>query len=312
MFPTYPEFRVLKPDDKDAYNHFYLRHGAPCSDYCFSVVQSWLVYGGPVEVSQLNAELILLKYRDVLDNSHPVSSYTVIGPAAAVDAPVVQTLCELTKQEHSKVIVTEPHKAAVEKLLPAGATLAGDRGLDDYVYSVKEYANLDKPEYRRIRREISLFRREYGEGFRLEELSLESEASRMIVINNHHLWDKTFQYENDPMRIEGLIIAHIVELATELGIRCALCLFNETPQGILIFTKLDMKEASYINLHHARFSYNYKYMNDYAFHLLAEHLQKEAVDFINFERDADIEGLRQHKELLKPVKMIHNYDLVVS
>ncbi len=312
MFPIYPEFRQLKVEEKDDYNHFFLQHELPCSDYCFSVVQTWLAYGGPVEVSQLNDKLILVKYRDVLDNSEPEFSYAAIGASGAVDQAVVDILCSLSKEPHSKVIITAPHKAAVEKHLPKNAKLVGDRGLDDYVYSVDDYATLDKPDYRRVRREISLFHREYNDSFHVKELSLESDNSRMAVINNHHIWDKTFQFQNDPLRVEGLIISRIVELAPQLDVRCVMCLYDETPQGVLIFTELKMKEGSFINLHHARFSYNYRYMNDYAFHLLAKHLQPEGIQFINFERDADIPGLRHHKELLKPVKMIHNFDLVVS
>ena len=74
-------------------------------------------------------------------------------------------------------------------------------------------------------------------------------------------------------------------------------------EGIFLYSELKMESGHYINLHHARFSYEYKFVNDYLWVLLAKHLKTKGVEYINFERDANIEGLRKHKQLLKPKRI---------
>jgi hypothetical protein len=312
MFLTYPHLQDLTVNDIDKYNHFYFLHGVPCSDYCFSVIQTWLDIGGPVKVSLLNKGLILLQYRDVLDNNEPQKSYTIIGASSSVDRKVIDILCDLSKDKTNKIIITQPHKDKVASLLNDNWSLTEDIGLDDYLYSVNDYVDLSKPAYRRIRREIKIFQRTYGVEPILKQVDFRDINVRTQVINSHHSWDDTFKYNNDPDRVEGLVIAKMVELAPKMKVSCIFILVKENVEGLLIFTKLPMKKASYINLHHARFSYNYKFLNDYTFHLLSEYLKKDGVDYINFERDADIPGLRKHKELLKPVRMISNYSMVYN
>lgn len=305
MFPKYPEFRILTPDDKDIYNIFYHKLTKPNSDYCFSVIFSWLDLDEDVEVSQISDEFIILKYIDVLDENSKQLYFAPIGGGPLSEAEL-KVLKEL-KQKHkdSKLILTETTKEESDLSTNTGST-EKDEDLCDYVYSVEGYANLDSPEYRRVRREISIFNRDYNTKLQLREV----DPTHRAVTNSHHMWDDTFKYNNDPDRLEGLAMARIIDRAPNLDLRCVLCVVDQNPEGFLLFTISTASDGTkYADLHHARFSYRHKYINDYAFHKFAEFLKEEGVKFINFERDAGILGLREHKKLLKPVQMIDAYEL---
>jgi hypothetical protein len=277
----------------------------PNSDYCFSVIHTWLAYGGPVEYSELNPSLLLLKYVDVLDNDLPIQNFTLIGDPNTIKQKDIELLIELAKEKTSKVIISEAHAETISSLVPDGVEYVEEDGLTDYLYSVDDYSNLDKPDFRRIRREIRTFHRLYEDtAVSLEEVDLSEDNHKWRVINTHHTWDDTFRFGNDPERTEGIIIARSIELAEHLELKGALIKVNNKVEGVLIYTVVQMNNHKYADLHHARFSYRHKYLNDYAFHLFALHLEPQKFDYINFERDADVPGLRKHKLLLKPAKTI--------
>ncbi len=306
MFPTYPSFKLLELKDKQDYNYFYKQCEKPNSDYCFSVIFSWLALGGKVHAASLNHYVILIKYIDVLDANQTQLCYALIGSSKGVNKKVVSNIEKLVRTEpKSKVIVIDSLATKFRKLSSAKFRLSKDPSLCDYIYSVRDYSSLGKAAYRRIRRAKNVFYRRYNLELVLEEIS----PYDRILINTHHTWDKTFQYNNDPDRLEGLAIAKIIENAASLDLRCFVCKVNNKIEGILLFTISQASDGRiYADLHHARFSYTHKYINDCAFHLFAQELKKEKVQYINFERDAGVPGLRHHKKLLKPVKMINAYE----
>lgn len=307
------EFKELTVDDRDLYNRFYVQHGAQCSDYCFSVIQTWLKFAGPVEYAILNKNLLLLKYIDILDNDNPTSNYVLIGSKRDITFSIVNTICGLTNNKNSKVVVTEPHKQVIENSLSKKYNLQEEEGLHDYIYSVDEYSTLDKPVYRRIRREINIHNRLYPnvKPF-IKALDITSGHKAAGLINKHHTWTNTYKFDNDPHRDEGLVMSIGLLEADRLNLQAAGYYANDELSGFFIYTLVPMDGKQYADVHHARFDYKYKFMNDYAFHLLALHLKKQNIDYINFERDADILGLRTHKQMLKPIKMIKNYSITTA
>ncbi len=309
MINTELQYKKIGVDDKLFYNRFYSAQPLPNSDYCFSVVQTWLAYGGEVTGAPLADRLLLLKYVDVLDKDEPQHNYTLIGDPQDIRHEHIQELINLARIPHAKVIVTQSHKEAVEQFLPESWRLDEEQGLKDYVYSVAGYAALDSPEYRRIRREISIFKRDNSEHVTIEDLDLNVWTNKEFLVNNHHTWDKTFQYENDPDRTEGVIMQETLLRSDKLGVRCVVIKVDGRAEGFMIYTEVQAGGKLYADVHHARFSYRYKHLNDLAFHLFAKLIASREYDYINFERDADIPGLRVHKQMLKPVFTITAYNL---
>ncbi len=309
MIATELAFRPVTIEDKAFYNHYFSRQKTPNSDYCFTVVQTWLVYGGAVEAAEVGDHLLLLKYTDVLDLAEPLHNYVLIGEQESIQPSHVDELVRLATLPGNKVIVTQAHKSIVESLLPEGMKLQDELGLQDYVYSVDGYASLNEPMYRRIRREISVFNRDSSGEVQILELDLSARSNKELIVNNHHMWDDTYQYANDPERIEGLIMQRTLINAEKLGVQCAVITVDKQLEGFLIYTEVESDGKRYADIHHARFSYRYRYLNDLSFHLFAKLLKSRGFAYINFERDADIPGLREHKLMLKPVLTLKAYCL---
>ncbi len=290
-------------EDRDRYNFYYFLQDEPNSDYCFSVIQSWLAYECPVEVSQVDEGLIVIKYCDVLFENKSTTLYALIGKHQMLTPTEAKKILALTNED-TKLVLSGAQLSKLGNHIDSNFEVTSDLGLNDYIYSVSEYSDLQKPDYRRVRREINIFNREHPDAkIKLTEVDLSDKKNWHRVINIHHCWEDTYKYQNDPERVEGEIIAKIMSDPLNLGVRCVLGTINDEPEGLFIFTNLPMKSGHYINLHHARFSYKYKFMNDIFWVDLAKYLSTEGVEFINFERDANIEGLRHHKQLLKPKHM---------
>lgn len=304
--------KILKLSDKDFYNHFFKQHVLPSSDYCFSVVFSWLVEGGDVKYIQLTSDLIALYYTDVLDNQQDANYMSLIGNPIDIDADIYNLLID---EYHlgTRVVLTEPHMKIASKFVSGNFRFELDKDLTDYLYPVSEHATWEAPDYRRLRRELRTFQRIYeNPEVEVEEIELDSYSARSYVANVHHIWDNTFRFNNDPDRTEGLVIDRILRDAPELGVRALTIKVSGKPEGLMIFTEIAMSDAKYADLHHARFSYKHKFISDVSFHEFAKFLGSETFDYINFERDAGVEGLRNHKLLLKPKKVIQNFTLTTG
>lgn len=304
-------YEPLLYDKKEFYNAFFQHHGLPNSDYCFSVIQTWLAYGGTVFFKQLTPQLLALRYIDVLDDIPTTEITTLIGAASDITQEHVADLIRWrTESSDNKIIVTESHYSTINSLTPECYRITEDEGLHDYIYSVDGYASLDGPEYRRIRREYSIFQRQYpGALIELNKSDITDTLNKVRLINIHHAWDDTFQYDNDPERTEGLVVDRMLRLSEYLGVECVEIVVDDSVEGLIIYTRVDMDGKTYADVHHARFSYKHRYLNDITFHLLAAKLQIEGYHYINFERDAGIPGLRHHKKMLKPVLTIKGYNL---
>lgn len=307
MFPVFPKFCELTDEDKDKYNFYYFLQDEPNSDYCFSVARTWLAYNGPVEVSQVDEGLIVLRYTDILRDESSIKLHALIGKHQMLtEMQVNKILCEL--DNNSQLILSESQLIKIRPAINSHYKITEDLGLNDYIYSVKEYTELTLPEYRRIRREISIFEREYlGVTYDIVPIDLSSEFNKKLVINTHHSWDDTYKYANDPDRVEGEILAKIVTHSDSIGVKGALGIINGKIEGIFIYSELRLKSGSYVNLHHARFSYRYRHLNDVLWVEFAKYVNSIGIDFINFERDVNIEGLRLHKQLLKPKRISKMY-----
>ncbi|MEI6480962.1 MAG: phosphatidylglycerol lysyltransferase domain-containing protein [Candidatus Saccharibacteria bacterium] len=303
MFPSFPKFRTLTDQDRERYNFYYYLQGEPNSDYCFSVIQSWLAYSAPVEVSQIDEGLIVIRYKDVLLDNDTTTLYALIGKHKVLDPQKAEIILQLTGGK-SKLVLSAEQLLKIEDHLTPNYLVTSDLGLNDYIYSVDEYSELDKPDYRRIRREMNSFNRDHPDSkTQIEEVDINNDSVKARVINTHHSWENTYKFQNDPERVEGKIMAKIISESKQLGVNCLLGVIDGKTEGIFLYSELKMKSGHYINLHHARFSYDYKFVNDYLWVLLAKHLKTKGVEYINFERDANIEGLRQHKQLLKPKRI---------
>lgn len=303
MFPSFPKFRTLTDQDRERYNFYYFLQGEPNSDYCFSVIQTWLAYSAPVEVSQIDEGLIVIRYKDVLLDNDTTTLYALIGKHKVLDPEKAEIILQLTG-DNSKLVLSAKQLSRIEDHLTPNYLVTSDLGLNDYIYSVTEYSELDKPDYRRIRRELNTFERDYpNTKTQIEEVDINDAAIKTRVINTHHSWENTYKYQNDPDRVEGKIMAKIISESKQLGVNCLLGVINGKTEGIFLYSDLKMTSGHFINLHHARFSYEYKFVNDYLWVLLAKHLKNKGIEYINFERDANIEGLRKHKQLLKPKRI---------
>ncbi len=304
------EFRKLTIKDKDLYNSFYLKNKLPNSDYCFSVIFSWLDMDEAVNYALLTNDLILLKYNDILDTGKSITNIVTIGNPNSINKDLVNYLINFSSVEENKTIILESQKHIVEELLPENLGLIYEQGLSDYVFSVEGYSNLNSPVYKRIRRSINIFNRDYKTPkIETKLISKLSKDNKKYLLNLHHSWDNTFKFENDPERLEGIALSKSIMFSDDLGIKLSLIRINDIVEGFFLFTEVIIDGNKYADVHHARSSNKYKHFNDYAFHLLGEQLHSLRYKYINFERDADVEGLRQHKELLKPVKMLKAYSL---
>ncbi len=313
MLPKYPYFKDISKNDYDAYMHYYSKHPHPSADYSFAELNTWLSYLEPAKVCSLSKNLLLVYFRDILGSDTDVVNLTTIGNIGELTPEALLFVRNLLIVPRTQLVISEPHLDKIQTMLGDNAQVKYDLGLCDYIYSVKEHSSLADPSYRRIRREINLFKRDNPEtDIRLDKIDIHSHRGKVEIINAHHLWDSTFIFGNDPDRAEGNVLANIVAFSEEYNVSALIGKIDDEPQYIYIFSYLNNGGKKYINIHHARSGYKFKNASDYFWHLLSKEMEKEGIDYINFERDANIPGIRRHKELLKPVEIHKMYTVNLS
>lgn len=295
------QFSTLHFDHLEEYNDF-IKQYEPHGDFTFNNLMSWLALFDTVSVAKLNGNLVL-KFFDAFYSFEP--SFTVLGSNKAEET--LQTIFEYLKSKKLKqelVMVPDYFVKALKK--ETNFTIELDRDNCDYIYSTKKITHHDIPELRAFRRQINYFLKNYAQHVKTYSFDLKPVENRIKLINSLHSWDNVYTAgSNDQKRVEGLSIDRALLNCSRLDYRC---LVLEGPDGIDGFSIFQLPpQEKFAVFNYIKCDYSKRSIFDFLFFCTVSYMQTLGVEFVNFEQDLGIEGLRYHKQKLGPVRMLEKF-----
>jgi hypothetical protein len=295
MIATYPDFSKLSLEHKDQLARFTAKF-EPYSDFNFVSLFSWNT-DGSAEVAILDGNLVI-RIPDYLDG-HPV--YSLLGDNR-IDASVETLLQSVPKLE----LVPE---AVIQKLEQPGLyAIAEDENNFDYVYDVSHLIHLKGSHFKKKRNKNNVFVKEH-EGYEL----VVKVVKDLDVAHIEALQQVDRQWAQIASRDKGDILAERKALgrlfenfsAFELII-VEVVVDNE----IKAFSVNELLASGYALCHFEKaLTTHHEHLNTFLTIEVAKKLHEAGCEFMNWEQDLGLEGLRRSKQSYHPIRMLKKYTL---
>jgi hypothetical protein len=168
---------------------------------------------------------------------------------------------------------------------------------------------LEGRKYSRQRNQIQFFKKNINSNIiSTKVLKHLSESQKKEIYSNIQSWGMTVKSpHNNKNNVEQLAIKNTLKYFTKINQNILIIYLNNQPISYVFFRNIC---DNFVNVNHLKVDYSIKYIFDYSIHLLSRELYKENIPYINFEQDLGFQGLRRHKHLLRPVKIMKKYSFI--
>lgn len=295
-------FKNLSLLDRDIYLRLFSEF-PPYADLFFNNLFTWLSQKQEVQWAHYN-EAIIIRFIDPFsDNSN--MSYTFLAKDSAD-----HILHELMTSYDAKDFLMIPAVSVSHLKLSTLSrfTVTRDQDNSDYVYSASELAFMTGAKSKGFLRQVNYFLKNHSSEALPIELDLTRPEHIMRLVNTIHQWDVLYTH-NDSERQEARALEVYIREATCLQPRCMTVVVNGKIEAFSFYAYPPQRD--YIILSHAKSSYTYKGLFDFLIYCtISRAIADHGVQYINFEQDLGIEGLRRHKESMRPIKRLDKYTLI--
>jgi hypothetical protein len=233
----------------------------------------------------------------------PILSYTILGKQNAQET--ADKIFAIQKQHGQAPVLTMVPEETVAWLDESKVHIIEDRDNFDYIYSCAQWRNPTGRSFRSLRTSINSIKDTY-KSIELVEVDLNDTDKVMQMVNQMHTW-KSFDSLNDVTRvsIEPLAINNCLINAAVLHHKCSVLYLDGRMASIFIYHYPPHK--NYVIFNHLKCDYTIPNIFDFTFYYTVKHQIPDTVEFFNAEQDLGINGLRQHKLLMQPVKFLKRY-----
>lgn len=294
--PLFPQFRKFTIKDRTWYNEIYINY-SPSADLSFENLLLWCDNNNDLEVSTLNNNVVL-RFTDPFEFSNRML-FTIIGdngPDITIQA--IQSLFPRA----SIVMLSEEF---IKGISDTSITIQEDRDNWDYIYNSADFIELSGHKYQGLRRELTLFSKSLsGKHCNVRQLDLKDSSTKSMLVNSLYLWAEETSH-NDPNRNEDRVINRLLQHQGAIEHYCLGFFIDDTIEGFTIFHTVPQKK--YMIFNHIKCSYKYPNQSNYEFVETMRFLANSGFEKANFEQDLGKDGLRYHKQALRPTGYIKKY-----
>lgn len=299
MIPLFPQTKKLELSDQEEIKGF-IRAYPPYSDYNFVSMWSYDT-NHLLELSRLNGNLVL-KFQDYMDFS---LFYTFLGNHKSLET--IEILLDRAKKDNlDPVLKMVPHSSVNHLLIDPRFQFEEDIDNFDYIISARDFSQMEGSEYHKKRNMVSRFLREYGENHRIVLLDIAEKTVQVEIVRLFHHWVKIFGKDEKESEHELQAIYKLFEGIAD---------FQLLTFGVEIKGKLVAFLIS--ELIHDRYVVRHFEKPDVRYHGITEFLQRESAsffyqkgyEFINYEQDLGLMGLRNAKSLCHPSHFLKKYKI---
>lgn len=295
MTPQFPKFKYLSIEDKEELEEITGSY-PPYSDFNFTSLWSWNITGA-IKLC-LDKENLIIQLTDYITNE-PILSF--LGTKS-----VNNTVEKLIKYAHSQGMNPQLKlipEAVIKNIDQDKFTVVEDRANFDYIYSVEKLKTYKGSKLAPKRNYVKRFRKNYYAEIRLLDLTQPKikESTRQLFIlwaiqKNIPLSEAEHEYNAFCRFLNLKDFGQIIPLGLYIGESLAAFWFLEivgNQYAVSHFQKADTK--------------NYIGINPYLMQEGAKIVATKGVEFINYEQDLGIKGLREGKRDYSPIKYLEKF-----
>lgn len=284
MLPKFPEFKKLELSDRADVEAITSKY-PPYSDFNFTSMWCWDVYNR-MEISDLYGNLVV-KFTDYMTGEE---FFSFLG-----DNDVHATINELFKISLEKGI--KPRL----KLIPESSIqhinkqfdIIEDRDNFDYVYFLQDIALYSGTRFMKKRNKANHFVKNF-QNIQVRLLDLNDEKVKKLIITLDELWGKN-KIDNDPnFKIENEVLA--TKRLLSIPKIDAVCVGVFIKEALIGYSVVSFISNQYAISHFSKANLDYKGVYEFLMRENARILVNMKCEFLNYEQDLGIDGLRTSKQ----------------
>jgi len=298
QLPSFPEFTSVEISHQNALNQITL-HSLPYSDFLFSNLWIWNTDGSTL-VSELNGNLVVRIFN--YDASYFVLTFT---GKSQVKETVSALLSYAKEQPDLSNQLEYVHDSDIEGLLSDNEfSIVPERHNFDYIIDAAKLADLSGSENQRKRNALKKFEERYENRVTGGRLDLKDSQVRKDILQVFFDWEKSRNKSREETEDELIGTQRLLDNFS---------IFDLFAVGVFIDNKMvgfvisELTSAGYAVLHFEKADTSHKDIFLYLKQVNARELTSSGVKYINYEQDLGIEGLRQSKMLMHPVRFLKKY-----
>ncbi len=295
----FPHFKKLELSDRETIESFVSEY-PPYSDFNFTSLWSYNVHD-EAEFSFLNDNLVV-KFHDYITGE---PFYTFIGENKPVET--VETLLKSAQENglaHKLKLIPEVVAKALANY-KHNFSIVEDHANHDYVYSVKDHAELKGRLFQDKRQLVNHFTKNYPD-HKVSFLDVREWGAREEVVKLFLTWEEIKHASKEETEHEFRAVNRILDAAQHLNLQTIGIYVNN---NLIAFSISNVCQGNHAVAHFEKVHKDFKGASAVIRHEVAKHMQKKNVEFINYEQDLGIEGLRKAKQYWNPTHFLKKYTI---
>lgn len=300
--PVFPQFKPISIEDRDVIDSFVKRF-APYSDYNFVSLFSWATHD-TVQWSTRSSDL-LVRFEGY-QSGKPF--YSLLG---LEDLPgALHDLTSLAQVEQIDPVLRLVPEIVVEQLRGDLEFIAvEDPDNHDYIMSIAELVECRASRFRGKRSSINRFMRTVGSASQVAELNLTEPAVWEAIVDVFQQWEADRGPPATETQTELVAIKRLLQNADALHVSA----FGVFIGGRLCaFSLGEVVQARYGMLHFEKAATRYTGLFEFLRQQTAIALAAQGCEYLNYQQDLGIEGIRRMKKSYHPVEVLRKYSIAMA
>ncbi|MBI4225118.1 MAG: DUF2156 domain-containing protein [Candidatus Sungbacteria bacterium] len=296
IIPEFPNFKPLEFSDKEAIEGF-TKKFPPYSDFNFMSMWCWDIKDD-MRISQLNGNLVV-KFTDYTTGN---PFYSFLGKSNVSDT--AKQLLDLSVQEGLQPVLKLLPEVSVAEMDKQSFVVEEDRDNFDYMYSVDKLKTYDGNKLRSKRNFFNRFKKNYQ--YSVARLDLSNPLAQEQILGLFATWQQNKKLDDAETLNELKAFQRLFKASDDKSLVLVGMFIDNKLVG---FVMNDLLADGYAILNFEKA--DEKYVGIYACLMLenAAILSQLNAQFLNFEQDLGIEGLRLGKQSFRPVAFLKKYTI---
>lgn len=291
MINQYPNYSNIDKGHLDLIRKFTSGFD-PYSDFNFLSLYSWNI-DDSTSLSMLNGNLVIL-LPDYL-TGEPIIS--VLGKTKMRES------LEILLKDHPKLhLVPKVVKDSLSKT--HNLIFTPDEDNFDYIYKLSDHSSMSGKKFSMVRNKYNKFLSAHGKYTHVQKISFSSPSKVGDLINVYNQWYKSRGKIEDDIKNERNAIIRLLENAPAFNLECYEIFIDKKLVG---FSINEILPKGFANSHFQKCLLDYEGIDAYLTNFVSKDLMGKGCEYINWEQDLGIEGLRHQKRAYRPVKMLEKY-----
>ncbi len=303
MSPTFPQFKKLEIDDREALIEFTSKF-PDYTEFNFSYMFLWDLRE-PLSFSFLNGNLVVR----FIDISSGKPFLCLLGDNMIDET--MDVLLEYAEIHGCGSTLQNIPEAVIQSIKNKDRfSVVEDARYHDYVLSIHEIAHMKGSKFVKKRNLVHVFSENEGHHTTSRELDLSSVAVRNELHAVLRKWHDTYdRSEHSDIEYEFQAIERAINHHKRLGLRCFGTYIADELESFTIFEIVDTKT---VIVHFDKANTAFRGLSEHHKHTLSKHLVKEHMEIINYQDDMGIDELRQSKQSYRPIGFLRKYQVAHS